>query len=348
VTIDLIVLDVGNADSMLVLPTGTSALVIDIPAPRHAANWLKAYERDIIDCIYITHAHDDHTPPLTTLVRFIENWLKTGIVRRICLPVELLYLDLESLPDSPHKKSLESAMQQLLIWERGRSPDGVQIEFIPGIRGIGPSHYGDVTIHCLHPPYIFGQTRRHTHPKQLNEVSLVLRLDYGDFRALLLADVEGEGLAALLDVCSDDKADELRCHIMKVPHHGAWNPFKGAIYTLLDRADPELAILSVGSTNSHGHVRPQLFAELLRRKYDKGKRLRQFICTEVTRTCKLAAVDRKGKDALSSRLPCAGDIVITVDPSGTWQQQHAIVHMHRIETFTYAACVGRAELIDKD
>jgi len=282
------------------------------------------------------------------LVRFIENWLKIGVVKRVCLPEELLDPALKHLPDTPNKQRLKSALEQLYVWVSGRGSGGIRIEFIPGIRGIGPHQYGEVTINILHPSYIFRKLHSYRHPNRLNETSLVLRLDYGDFRALLLADIEGEGLAALLDMCSGEKAEELRCHIMKVPHHGAWNAYQNVIPSLLDRADPELAILSVGSTNTHGHVKPQLFGELLRRKYDEKKRLRRFICTEVTRTCKLPAMERRGRDGLNTRIPCADNIVIAAEHTGSWQQHRADIHMDRIASLAYAACMGRADLDAKD
>ena len=77
-----------------------------------------------------------------------------------------------------------------------------------------------------------------------------------------------------------------------MPHHGAWPENGGEIVELLEKANPELVVLSVGSQNQHGHVVPDLFRELLRLKEDSNFRLGSFVCTEVTRTCKMTILNR--------------------------------------------------------
>ncbi|RUT08303.1 hypothetical protein DSM106972_014710 [Dulcicalothrix desertica PCC 7102] len=62
---------------------------------------------------------------------------------------------------------------------------------------------------------------------------------------------------------------------------------------MLEKIDAELAVLSVGSTNTYGHVVPELFKLLLDQKDDKSKKLEKFVCTEVTRTCVYSASKRK-------------------------------------------------------
>ena len=79
----------------------------------------------------------------------------------------------------------------------------------------------------------------------------------------MLADLEGKGITECLSICSDE---ELKAEIIKIPHHGAWKETGGEFEKLLDKIDPILAVLSVGSNNKYGHVKPDLFSELLKRK----------------------------------------------------------------------------------
>jgi len=103
----------------------------------------------------------------------------------------------------------------------------------------------------------------------------------------------------------------------------------------------------VGSTNQHGHVKPELFKALLELQNNSATRLKQFICTEVTRTCVRSASVRAGmgKTGLPSSEKCAGEITIVADASGAWELKvEASDHPRTVSSFSHAACIGRAEL----
>ncbi|MFM7189432.1 MAG: hypothetical protein ACKOX2_01250, partial [Microcystaceae cyanobacterium] len=178
--------------------------------------------------------------------------------------------------------------------------------------------------------------------RNLNEISVVLRVIYDEFSAILLADIEGDGLTELLQLKTDFAAN-----VVKIPHHGGWPANGNELEILLELIDPEITILSVGSKNPHGHVKPELFEALINLKNDSSKRLSQFVCTEVTRTCKYSVAERsqKGNRGLSSTEKCAGEITIIAEESGKWEcktevQHHASV----VANLPYAACDDRADL----
>jgi len=105
----------------------------------------------------------------------------------------------------------------------------------------------------------------------------------------------------------------------------------------------EIAILSVGSKNTYGHVKPQLFKALIELR--DAQHLKQFICTEVTRTCKLSSSDRPTMGKLSVAEKCAGEITIIADTSGSWELKvETSDHPSKVSSFAHAACIGRAEL----
>ena len=171
---------------------------------------------------------------------------------------------------------------------------------------------------------------------------IVLRVDYGSFRALLLGDLERSGISSLLAHC-DEK--ELIAHLLKIPHHGAWPSNSNELYRLLQISDPEIAVLSVGSKNQHGHVIPELFNALLNLKKDLSCRLEQFVCTEVTRTCAWDMIKHQQNRhaSLDENLPCAGDISIIAELSGSWIHVGSDKHAKVVDSISYPACRGKLD-----
>jgi competence protein ComEC len=98
-----------------------------------------------------------------------------------------------------------------------------------------------VRLHVLHPPVILlAETS-----SDINNNSVVLRLEYGRFSVLLTGDIEQEAEEALL--ASGQRVDSL---VLKVPHHGADSALT---LPFLQAVNPELAVISVGSDNRFGH-----------------------------------------------------------------------------------------------
>lgn len=89
--------------------------------------------------------------------------------------------------------------------------------------------------------------------KEWNKHSLVFRLRYGQFSALLSGDIEKEGLASLTPRAYQP------CTIVKVPHHGSRNSLWPDFY---QRTRPRYAVISVGRDNNFGHPHPELIEYL--------------------------------------------------------------------------------------
>ena len=89
---------------------------------------------------------------------------------------------------------------------------------------------------------MLGPRREH---ENMNDRSLVLRVDYGDTSFLFTGDCEREGEQALLeDGCA------LSVDVLKVGHHGSGN---STSYPFLREVMPQYAVISVGSDNDYGH-----------------------------------------------------------------------------------------------
>ena len=97
---------------------------------------------------------------------------------------------------------------------------------------------GEIEIDVLHPE---------PHPNAedtLNNNSLAVMIRFSDFRLLHMGDLAGDGAAGFLETSPDLEAD-----VIKIAHHGASD---SASPQLLERASPDLALISTGSTNRIG------------------------------------------------------------------------------------------------
>ncbi|MDB9488251.1 hypothetical protein PN492_17140 [Dolichospermum circinale CS-537/01] len=166
-----------------------------------------------------------------------------------------------------------------------------------------------------------------------------MRVNYGDFTALFLADIEGAGLKECADL-SNKYPNEFIANLVKIPHHGAWPKNGDDLQKLLETINAEIAVLSVGSTNRYGHVVPELFNLLINLQNDNSKQLKQFVCTEVTRTCVHSASDlsNMSKSGLAKQQLCAGEITILAETSENWVLRTQTNHKDVISTLPYPAC----------
>ncbi len=80
-----------------------------------------------------------------------------------------------------------------------------------------------------------------------NDASVVIRLDFGNRSVLLTGDAEKESEA---DIVSTYSATDLKVDVLKSGHHGSRTSSSSG---LLDKADPEYAVISCGEGNSYGH-----------------------------------------------------------------------------------------------
>lgn len=344
-TCEFAFLAVGNADSIIVSPSDGGAVIVDVPKPREVSDFLSARGRLQIEGIYITHTHRDHFAPLNEFVSFLKLWFDLGgSVNNVFIASEAYHEALEELgkleATSPKKhKLLQHALAQLLEWREGL------IHFEAPTQRLTPScQSGALTAYVLHPEQLFAAEQFVKSKGALNDRSVVIKLDYHGFIALLLADVERAGLRDLGKIYAE-RPQLLRANLVKIPHHGAWPTRGEELKSLLKSADAEIAVLSVGSKNRHRHVVPALFNLLNQLVADTSLRLKKFLCTEVTRTCLFSSVElaRAGRAGLPERMPCGGDIIVTADDAGNWtlegEREHAVI----VSGIKYAACENRLD-----
>ncbi len=214
-------IDVGQGDSILVrFPCGRTMLVDaggrlgDMEGGRGVGDavvvpYLHRLGMDKLDVLVVTHAHGDHAggvPP-------VMEKLRVGALVLSGDPDYGELLDLTALLEIPVYRV--GAGQSLHI------DDAVEVMVLFPARKLATSAAED-----------------------LNNASLVLRLDYGQVSFLLTGDIEEEAQQALLD-----SGAELQADVLKVPHHGS----RFFVPEFFSAVGPNYAVIQVGKNNRFGH-----------------------------------------------------------------------------------------------
>ncbi len=96
--------------------------------------------------------------------------------------------------------------------------------------------------------------------RSVNQTSLVFKLSYGEFDALLTGDVAPPASDEVAQFIARGINSANAVEVLKVPHHGSKN---GLTQNMLDAVKPELAVISVGKNNRYHHPSPETL-ELLK------------------------------------------------------------------------------------
>ncbi|MGD8717430.1 MAG: DNA internalization-related competence protein ComEC/Rec2 [Candidatus Zixiibacteriota bacterium] len=183
-------LDVGQADSALVEFPNGDTLLVDAgyaggtydAGERVVAPFLRAEGLTRIDYLCVTHGDADHAGGVAYLLREFD-------VGELWFPVDRKY--------SPHLREVAGVAR-----ERGVPV----VRMAPAALDVGGAAVSRVWPPALGPPAGFSS----------NDSSTVLRLEYGEFSALLTGDVEDRAQGEILAAGRKVEAD-----MLKAPHHGS-------------------------------------------------------------------------------------------------------------------------------
>lgn len=200
-------IDVGQADSIYVqLPDHVDILIDggNVGDGQTVINYLKTQNVDDIELMIATHPHEDHIGGLPAVLEAfrIEEIIDSG----------------KTGTSNIYKAYASDAQAEGCTWER----DNHQ-EFI----------WGNSTLDILTGDETW---------KDINDYSVVSRLDTGDIEFLFVGDAEAPAEAMLQGDISAD--------ILKVGHHGSTSSTSSRF---LSRVNPQVAIISVGTGNTYGH-----------------------------------------------------------------------------------------------
>lgn len=220
----LIACDVGQGDAILIVK-GTTQILIDGGPGNKVLSCISKYipfwDRTI-EVVVLTHPDADHATGLVGVLRnyTVEHFVSNGQAKDTSVYAALI----NSVADNGAKKSTVKKDDRFV--------------------------YGKLSFDILFPVQVPGTPQAQ---KDANNYSVVLKLSYGDFDALLLGDIE--------DAASDfiaDNFDLTGIEYLKVPHHGSKN---GLSESLLYEVRPEVAVISLGK-NSFGHPHEEVLGML--------------------------------------------------------------------------------------
>lgn len=227
-------IDVGQGDAVAVrTPAGRWVLVDAGPreerwdaGERRVLPFLRSHGAGRLEALVLTHPDADHVggaPAVlrgTAVGRLVEPGLPVG---------KPLYLE-----------TLRAAEAAQVPWSAARNGEALRLD--------------GVEFHFLAPDAETVDAAR-----EANEISVVMLIRFGAFRALLTGDLADDGEARL----AAREGAALRAQVLKVGHHGSRTSTSDA---LLDAVQPEIGVISAGRRNRYGHPAPETLARLRRRR----------------------------------------------------------------------------------
>ena len=207
-------LDVGQSDCTIV-QCDNEILMIDVGTKNQVYNIRKSlYTLDInsIDYMVVTHQHDDH---MSGAAEIIEHYDVANIM----------------MPKLSSMNAVNSLTYKDLINKIGEydvNPIAIEAGYTFKV--------GSALVEVLSPI---------KQDKELNNMSTVLKITYGDTSFLFQGDSEQKVENQLINLEYDVSAD-----VLKVGHHGS-NTSTSEMY--LNEVNPDFAIISCGPDNNYGH-----------------------------------------------------------------------------------------------
>lgn len=214
-------IDVGQADAALVLCDGESMLIDGGNRGDSSLiyTYLKQRGLEHLDYMICTHPHEDHVGGLVGALNYATADVAYAPVT-----------DYDSEVFRDFKKYLEQQGREVDVPTAGET-------FMLGsaeVSVVGPANMDTGS--------------------NPNNMSIVLRVVYGDTSFLFTGDAEREEEQGILEA-----GYEIKSTVLKVGHHGGAS---STTYPFLREVQPEYAVISVGEGNSYGHPTEDVLSRL--------------------------------------------------------------------------------------
>jgi len=222
-------IDVGQGDAVLIAAHGQFMLIDggDRGQEDTVINYLRRHGVQRIDYLIATHPHSDH---IGGLAQGVIDAFPIGTIIAPRIPLEIT-------PTSRVYQNFLAAVRRAI--EAGTTAEYAEVGRVIAL--------GNTEITIL------GPLREDN--REMNNNSIILRLDYGNTSALFTGDAER---AAERDL-AEEYGRRLHVCVLHVGHHGSNT---SSIDIFLRYVAPRYAVIQLGLSNRHNHPRPEVMARL--------------------------------------------------------------------------------------
>lgn len=226
------VLDIGQGDAILIRSGGQITLIDsgDTPARDKLVSYIKQEGITVIDKLLLTHPHNDHIGGVAAIFDHFT--------------VKQIYDSGQTTTTVTYRKYLETVEKKKIPFALLSA--GSQVD-------IG----GGAILKILAPekPFFMEDNGK----LDLNNNSIVAKLEYGTFAMLLTGDAEKDSENRMLS----KYGNQLKSAVLKVGHHGSNTSSSPEFLRIVE---PETAIISVGANNDYHHPHPSTLKKYADRK----------------------------------------------------------------------------------
>ncbi len=227
-------IDVGQGDCLLIHNEDTSVYMIDAGSSDvselyeyRIKSTLKAKGIYRIDGLIITHTDADH-------ISAVEEMIEARLIKSLYLP---------KINKKDYRISDDYIYTELEAYAINR---GVEVKYLTAGMVLNS---GEMKIKCLYP-------FEDSISDDINELSVVIKIEYGESKILCMGDLGSEGESELL---LRYKKEELDSDILKVGHHGS--KYSSSM-EFLNAVSPDIAVISCGEDNVYGHPHEETIKRL--------------------------------------------------------------------------------------
>lgn len=236
-------IDVGQGDSIFLKSPNGKTMLIDAGTSDSLSSIKSVLDNEGVtklDVVIMTHPHSDHMGSMNEIA---ENYKIGTFYMPDAVNTTSMY---DKLLSTLERKNIKTKT----IWGSSKSTikwdDDVEVRVLSPIEG---EDYLD----------------------NFNDLSIVVKVTYGDTSLLLTGDAESRAEELMLSA----EKDLLKADVLKLGHHGSSTSSSKAF---LEAVQPKAVVISVGKNNDYGHPHKETLQRL------------KSIGTEIYRTDKLGTV----------------------------------------------------------
>jgi len=228
--LEITVLDVGQGDAIVIRTPASKTILIDTGDKTMQKDYgelvvvpyFKARGIRNIDLLVLTHPHADHIGGAQSVMDNIQ-------VNKVVLP----------------RCEYESVLYDNVL----ASFEDKNIEVLYADTSLVFQEFKPVKLKILHPTY------EYKNEENVNNYSIVIKVEYSDLAVLFTGDAEKEVEAILIE----NWGNILDSDILKVGHHGSNS---SSTHEFLEYVSPDYAVISVGTKNRYNHPDNQIIYRL--------------------------------------------------------------------------------------